>query len=45
MEEEGMDEQSGFRENLGTIDGLLTTNLGLQNILEQNLETRVLFFS
>jgi hypothetical protein len=32
MEEEGMDEQSGFRANRGTIDSLFTTGIGLRNI-------------
>jgi hypothetical protein len=30
MEEEGMDEQSGFRANRGTINNLFTTSIGLQ---------------
>jgi hypothetical protein len=43
MEEEIMDEQSGFRANRGTIDSLFTTSTGLQKRKEQNLETWVLF--
>jgi hypothetical protein len=39
MEEEGMDAQSGFRTNRGTIDGLFTTSIGLPKRIEQNLET------
>ena len=38
MEEEGMDEQSGFRAFRGTIDGLFSTSLGLQKRKEHNLE-------
>ena len=43
MEEEGMDEQSGFRAFRGTIDGLFSTSLGLQKRKEHNLETWALF--
>jgi hypothetical protein len=43
MEEEKMDEQSGFRANRGTIDCLFTTSTGLQKCEEHNLETWVLF--
>jgi hypothetical protein len=38
MEEEGMDEQSGFRANRGTIDSLFTTSIGLQKRKEHNLK-------
>ena len=43
MEEEGMDEQAGFRALRGTIDGLFATSVGLQKRKEHNLETWVLF--
>jgi hypothetical protein len=43
MEEEGIDEQSGFRANRGTIYCLFTTSIGLQKRKEHNLETWVLF--
>jgi hypothetical protein len=43
MEEEGMDEQSGFRANRGTIDGLLTTSTGQQKCKEHNLKIYVPF--
>jgi hypothetical protein len=39
----GMDEQSNFRANRGTIDSLFTASIGLQKRKEQNLETWVLF--
>jgi hypothetical protein len=39
MEEEGMDGQSGFRENRGCIFGLFTTSTGLQKRKEHNFET------
>jgi hypothetical protein len=42
MEEEGLDEQSGFRANRGTIDSLFTASIGLQKRKEDNLETWVL---
>ena len=43
MEEEGMDEQAGFRALRGIIDGLFATSVGLQKRKEHNLETWVLF--
>jgi hypothetical protein len=43
MEEEEMDEQSGFRANRGTIDSLFTTSIGPQKRKEHDLETLVLF--
>jgi hypothetical protein len=43
MEEEGMDEESDFRANRGTIDSLFTTSKGLQKRKEYSLETWVLF--
>jgi hypothetical protein len=43
MKEEGLDEQSGFRANRGTIDGLFTTSTGLQKRKENKLDTWVLF--
>ena len=43
MEEEGMDEQIGFRALRGTIDGLFATSVGLQKRKEHNMETWALF--
>jgi hypothetical protein len=43
MEEEGLDEQSVFRANRGTIDSLFTTSISLQKRKEHNLQTWVLF--
>lgn len=43
MEEEGMEEQAGFRQLRGTIDGLFATSIGLQKRKEHNLETWALF--
>ena len=43
MEEEGMDEQAGFRQFRGTIDGLFAASIGLQKRKEHNLETWALF--
>jgi hypothetical protein len=43
MEEEGNDEQSGFRANRGTIDGPFTTRIGQQKLKEQKAKTWVLF--
>jgi hypothetical protein len=43
MEEEGIDEISGFRANRGTIDDLFTISVGLQKSNEHNIETWVLF--
>jgi hypothetical protein len=43
MEEEGMDEQTGFRANRGTIDCLFTISIGLQKRKENNMETLVLY--
>ena len=43
MEEEGMEEQAGFRQLRGTIDGLFATSMGLQKRKEHNLETWALF--
>jgi hypothetical protein len=37
--EEGMDAQSGFRANSGTVDGLFATCLRLQKHKQHNLET------
>jgi hypothetical protein len=42
MEEEGMDGQTHFRENRGSIDSLFKTSIGLQNRKEKNLEKWVL---
>ena len=39
MEEEGMEEQAGFRQLRGTIDGLFATTMGLQKRKEKNLKT------
>jgi hypothetical protein len=41
MEEEGMDEQAGFRALRGIIYGLFATNVGLQKRKEQNWETDI----
>ena len=43
MEEEGMEEQAGFRQLRGTIYGLYATSVGLQKRKEHNLETWALF--
>ena len=43
MEEEGMEEQAGFQQLCGTIDGLFATAMGLQKRKGHNLETRALF--
>jgi hypothetical protein len=39
MEEEGITEESGFRANRETIDGLLATSISLQKRKEHNLDT------
>ena len=43
MEEEGMEEQAGFRQLRGTIDGMFAASMGLQKRKEHNLETWALF--
>ena len=43
MEEEGMEEQAGFRQLRGTIDGMFAASMGLQKRKEHNQETRALF--
>ena len=43
MEEFGMDAQTGFRLDRGTIDGLFTTFVGLHKRKEHGLETWALF--
>ncbi len=39
MEEEGMEEQAGFRQLRGTIDGLFATSIGLQKRKEHTGNT------
>ena len=43
MGEEGMEEQAGFRQLRGTIDGMFAASMGLQKRMEHNLETWALF--
>ena len=43
MGEFGMDAQTGFRPDRGTIDGLFTTFVGLHKRKEHGLETWALF--
>ena len=43
MKEFGMDAQTGFRPDRGTIDGLFTTFVGLRKRKEHGLETWALF--
>jgi hypothetical protein len=43
MKEEAMDEQSGFKENGGIIDGRFATFTSLLKRKEQNLEKWVMF--
>ena len=43
QEQEGMEEQTGFRPERGTIDGSFSTNIGLQKRKEHGLPTWALF--
>jgi hypothetical protein len=43
MDEEGIDEHSGFRAYRGTIDGRFATSLGLNKLNVHNFETWVVF--
>jgi exonuclease III len=43
FEDNGMDEQCGFRQNRGTIDGLFNTIMSLQQRKQKNIDSWVLF--